>query len=75
MIYERCKLTVIGVPLSDQEPLSRAAIEALRDADVIIGESRKRTLTLLKSVGNFKGKIYFLDNIPKATSLEIITHL
>ncbi len=58
----RSKLWIIGTPLSDAEPLAPAAREKLKSISVIVGESRGRTLFLLKDLANEIGKeVYFLD--------------
>ncbi len=58
----KSRLWIIGTPLSDESSLSLEAKARLADTDYIVGESRSRTLTLLKEIANLPGKeVYFLD--------------
>lgn len=70
-----CKLIIVGTPLNDEEPLTAAALDALRTARVAIGESRRRALPLLKRAGNPDAKVHLLDNIKAESWRELVSDL
>jgi 16S rRNA C1402 (ribose-2'-O) methylase RsmI len=64
-------LTVLGLPLSDEAPISNEAKQAITAADLVIGESRKRALGILAQAPEGRGKnLYLLDESSRPEDKE-----
>jgi len=56
-------LYIVGTPLDEAAPLSVEAAQAIREADLVIGENRKNSYRYLKAAGIEKNSevLFFLD--------------
>lgn len=69
----KATLFLIGTPLNEKASLDPLQNEALRSADIVIGESRNLTLKRHRDSGNESDKIFFLDNL-KANEEKDLFH-
>ncbi len=64
-------LTILGLPLSDEQPISEEAKRTISEADLVIGESRKRALGILAQAPEGRGKsLYLLDESSRPADRE-----
>jgi len=64
-------LYLVGVPLSDDEPLSPCACERIAHCSVVIGESRGLTLKRIRESKAQPEHTFFLDNLKKTDGDEL----
>jgi len=57
----KTRLWIVGTPLNDTLPLPESARERLKTIPVVVGESRSRTLFLMRGLDSPDKEIYFLD--------------